>query len=873
VHARTFKEIRDAFIAFFEQKAHCHLPSSSLVPRKDPTVLLTTAGMLQFKPIFMGAEKPEHSRVVTVQKCFRTTDLDNVGRTARHHTFFQMLGNFSFGDYFKSEVIPWAWEFLTVNLEIPRERLWISVFETDDEAYRIWHEVVGVAAERIVRMGAEDNFWAAGPTGPCGPCSEIYVDLGVEAGNGNPDARLGEDDARFLEVWNLVFMEFNRDEAGQLTPLPAKNIDTGMGLERIASVLQGVRSNYDTDMIQPILQAVAKVAGRTYGDDAKTDVSLKLIADHLRASVFLIADGVVPSNEGRGYVLRRIIRRAFRHGRLIGISEHFLHRQVGTVVGLYGDFYTELVERESLVTETLLEEERRFGQTIDRGMALLDEALAGLSSGSQLDGNTAFELYDTYGFPLDLTLELAHERGIGVDEAGFEQLMVAQRDRARAAREKAGIAFSADAVATAVSRFSGYVGLQGVSEVVDVLDLGAGKTGIVLDETPFYAESGGQVGDTGHLFGVIGNEAEGSGEAVCDTQRRNQAIIHVMSGATGFQVGDRVVARVDGDRRAAIRRHHTATHLLHAALRQVLGTHVTQAGSLVQADGLRFDFTLARAMTDAEIAQVEALVNTEILKNMVVDTAVMDFATARDSGAMALFDEKYGDAVRVLSIGAFSKELCGGTHVASTGEIGLFKVLSESGIAAGVRRIEAVAGLAAYGWAVQTAQTLRVVGDRLKSSLPDIPERLEKLQENLRATEKQLSALQAQLAVARTAALVGAVEEVSGVRFLAAAQMDLTPDALRTAAYSLFEHLNDAVVLLVGVHGGKVSAVALVPDPLIARGVRAGDVLRRFMDEIGGRGSGKANFAQGGGGDATRIDVALKQLKTWLPGILQTVQT
>jgi alanyl-tRNA synthetase len=885
VKSLSFREIRQAYIDFFAARAHIHQASSSLVPRRDPTVLLTTAGMLQFKPIFMGAEKPTHTRITTVQKCFRTTDLDNVGRTARHHTFFQMLGNFSFGDYFKAEVIPWAWEFLTVNMGIPTSRLWVSIFRTDDEAFRIWHEVVGVPVDRIVRLDEADNFWAAGPTGPCGPCSEIYVDLGPEHGNGNPDARLGEDDDRFLEVWNLVFMEFNRDENGHLTPLPAKNIDTGMGLERIAAVMQGAANNFETDMLFPILEAIAQLAGTRYRHDASTDVSLKLMTDHLRAATFLIADGVVPSNEGRGYVLRRIIRRAYRHGRLLGISGSFLHTLVPLVVSVYGDFYSELVEKQAHIADTLAEEERRFGHTIDRGMALLEEALVGVSDKGPLAGDTAFELYDTYGFPLELTIELAGERGLTVDTAGFEAAMEQQRERARAAREKAGITFTADTELGVNSEFLGYTSTREKDTVVALVALGGGTEGIVLSRTPFYAESGGQVGDTGVLL-IGGDVAEDvsinnyqdhlshtlRALPVLDTQKRQGAIVHVLEAGHGLQVGDSVFALVDEDRRWHIRRHHTATHLLHAALRRVLGSHVAQAGSLVGPDVLRFDFSHPRAVSPEELAQIETLVNEEILKNTGVQTDVMSFDQARDSGAMALFDEKYGDSVRVLSIGNFSKELCGGTHVRATGDIGLFKITSESGIAAGVRRIEAVSGLAACQYVRGISQAVAAVGDRLKAAPAEIPERLERLQEALRASEKQVASLRGELAAEKAAGLMTRKQDVDGVALVAAEMPEMTGDQLRSAAQSLLGGLRSGVVLLAGASQGKVSAVATVSDDMTAR-ISAGELLKAFMQQFGGRGSGKANFAQGGGGDPSQLPSAVAATPCLLQSLLAQVHS
>ncbi|HEY9720580.1 MAG TPA: alanine--tRNA ligase [Oscillatoriaceae cyanobacterium] len=869
VKALTGKEIRQKYIEFFEAKGHKHLPSSSLIPHNDPTLLLTVAGMVQFKPIFMGAEPPKFTRVTTCQKCIRTGDLENVGRTARHHTFFQMLGNFSFGDYFKAEVIPWAWEFVTGVLGLPAERLWISIFETDDESFRIWQQA-GVPAERIVRLGEDDNFWAAGPTGPCGPCSEIYYDLGPEFGcSGNPNAKLGEDDTRFLEFWNLVFMEFNRDEAGVLTPLPKKNIDTGMGLERIAAIMQRVPNNFETDLLKPMLLRAAEIADVPYGKAPASDVSLKVITDHLRASAFMIADGIVPSNEGRGYVLRRIIRRAYRHGRLLGVQRPFLNTMVPLVVDLYGDFYPEIADRQKVITETLLAEEERFGATIDRGMALLDDALTHVGAHKELSGKVAFELHDTYGFPLDLTIELAGERGINVDLREFESEMEQQRERARSAREAAGIRFDAEVASSATSEFLGYEKIAEVDTVADVLDLGKGKKGVILNRTPFYAESGGQVGDTGVLVHVrgaeqaltFGNYADRVAAAdvvrVLDTQKRHGAIVHVVPADAAVQVGDRLYALVDEPRRSAIRRHHSATHLLHAALRDVLGTHVTQAGSLVGPDYLRFDFTLARAMTPEEIQRVEQLVNEKVLENLPVETAVMSFDEARGSGAMALFGEKYGDSVRVLTMGPFSKELCGGTHVSRTGDIGLVKVTGESGIAAGVRRIEAVAGMAAYKLVSEMAQAVAGLGDRLKAPVGELPERVDRLQDQLKGAEKQVKALQGQLAVAQSERLLAQAAEVDGVRYIAASVTDMAADAAREAVGALSRELGTGVVLLASVTGGKVSAVCAVSDDLTAT-LKAGDVLAAFMARIGGRGSGKANFAQGGGGNPEAVPAAVQ---------------
>ncbi|HEY9856514.1 MAG TPA: alanine--tRNA ligase, partial [Stenomitos sp.] len=769
----TGNEIRDKFIQFFKDKGHNHLPSSSLVPKNDPTVLLTTAGMLQFKPIFMGTEPaPNPPRVCTVQKCFRTTDLDNVGVTARHHTFFQMLGNFSFGDYFKAGAIAHAWEFLTVVLGLPKEKLWVSVFETDDEAIGIWRDQIGVPADRIVRMGEDSNFWAAGPTGPCGPCSEIYFDLGPERGNGKVDAILGEDDDRYLEVWNLVFMEFNRDEAGRLTPLPKKNIDTGMGLERITSVIQGVPSNYDTDLLMPIMEKAASLAGIRYGADAKKDVSLKLIADHVRGSVFLIGDGVVPSNEGRGYVLRRIMRRAVRHGKLIGIPQTFLH-ELGEVIIQHYAYYPELPAQREFILESLKAEEGRFNQTIDRGTQLLQNAFDTFGADNKVvPGETAFELYDTYGFPFELTVELAAEKGFSVDETGFHAAMEIQRERARAARGE--VTFQAVELQTKeATPFKGYTSTEETATVKEVFADKSGKTGVVLDHTPFYAESGGQVGDQGFL---------GTARVV-DTQKLGATIVHFLAAdATAPKVGDTVAAKVDLERRQDTMRHHTATHLLHAALKQVLGPQVNQAGSLVGPEELRFDFTFARPVTPEELTRVEDLVNAQVFENRPVAHLEMSLTEAQSTGAMALFGEKYGETVRVIDVPGFSKELCGGTHVTATGTIGTFKIVREEGIAAGIRRITAVAGKAALEYFRLQAEAVAQAGGLLKASAEELPERIEKLQEKIKASDNEIKELRTRLAVAQTESLMDHAQSLGAHQLIAAVVPNMGPEALKGAA-------------------------------------------------------------------------------------------
>ncbi len=847
-------EIRNQFIQFFKDKQHAHLPSSSLVPKKDPTVLLTTAGMLQFKPIFMGLEKPATSRAVTVQKCFRTTDLDNVGRTARHHTFFEMLGNFSFGDYFKTDVIPWAWEFLTGVLALPKDKLWVSVFTTDEEAATIWKEKVGVSADRIVYLGEDSNFWAAGPTGPCGPCSEIYIDLGVERGCGQADCAVGCDCDRFLEIWNLVFMEFNRDEEGRLTPLPAKNIDTGMGLERIASVIQGVPSNFETDLLKPLLDAAATMAGITYGKGGETDVSLKLIADHLRGTVFLIGDGVVPSNEGRGYVLRRIMRRAVRHGKLIGIDRPFLAELGAQVITQYGD-YPELPAQREFILQVMAEEERRFNQTIDRGQQLLSQAIATLSPSAAervIPGETAFELYDTYGFPLELTVELCREQGVRVDETGFHAAMEAQRERARSAREAAGVTFAATELSTkGATPFTGYERTEEEATVLEVFQDKSGRVGVILDSTPFYAESGGQVGDVGML---------GSAR-VADTQKQGDTIIHLLAeGETAPQVGAKVHAGVDEAHRLNTMRHHTATHLLHAALKQVLGPNVNQAGSLVGPTELRFDFTYPRPMTPEEVTRVEDLVNAQILANQSVAHLQMSMAEAQETGAMALFGEKYGDTVRVIDVPGFSKELCGGTHVRATGTIGLFKVLREEGIAAGIRRITAVSGLAALSLLRKQAEVLAETGQLLKAAPEELPERIERLQARVKAEEAEVAALRGRLAVSATESLLAKAQTVAGTQLIAELAPGLSAGELKSAVEHLRDKLKRGVVVLGSVEEGKVAVVAAASDDVVKDGANAGKLIQAVMAAIGGKGGGKPQMAQGGGGEPSKLQEAIAQV-------------
>lgn len=829
------------------------MPSSSLVPKKDPTVLLTTAGMLQFKPIFMGLEKRQVPRAVTVQKCCRTTDLDNVGRTARHQTFFEMLGNFSFGDYFKNEVIPWAWEFLTKEIGLPPERLYITVFRDDDEAEEIWLNKAGVAKDHIIRLNEDTNFWAAGPTGPCGPCSEILFDLGIE--HGCPEGCGPECDCgRYLEIWNLVFMQYNRDEQGNLTPLPNKNIDTGAGLERMASVLQGVPNNFETDLLFPIVKRVAERAQVTYGESSEQDVSLKIITDHARAVIFLIADGVTPSNEGRGYVLRRIIRRAIRHGKLLGIQGAFLVDLVDPIIEM-NSHYAELTQERNFIHQTIAEEERRFGQTIDRGVQLLNTAISTLGPEPVLPGETAFELYDTYGFPLELTIELASEKNVKVDLTGFEAEMTAQKERARQAREQAGISFAESIQSTQPTVFVGYETLSENAVVVETFTDRQGRPAVILDRTPFYAESGGQLGDRGTI----------AGEAVIDTQKRGDVFVHIMDADTSIpEKGSLVLAQVDSEWRNATKRHHTATHLLQAALQKVVGGQIKQAGSQVGPDELRFDFTYPRGLSEEELARVESLVNQEILKDRGVCTTEMGLEEAQATGAMALFGEKYGSKVRVVSVEDFSRELCGGTHVTQTGMIGAFKIIKEEGIAAGVRRITAVVGMPAIEQFRQAFELIGALTETFKAAPAEIPGRIEKLQETLKAQEQELKQLKQQVAVGKAEALLDQKMDVKGYGLIATVMTGLDADSLKAGAEHLRDRLKSGAVILGGCQEGKVSVIAALSDDLVKAGGHAGKLIGQIMALVGGRGGGKPQLAQGGGGNPDGLEEALQKAAEFL---------
>ena len=857
-------ELRNAFLEYFKGHGHAVVPSSSLVPGNDPTLLFTNAGMVQFKDVFLGKDKRPYSRAASSQRCVRAggkhNDLENVGYTARHHTFFEMLGNFSFGDYFKHEAIRYAWEFVTVTLGIPAERLWVTVYEEDDGAAEIWLKEIGVDPGRFTRMGQKSNFWAMGDTGPCGPCTEIFYDHGPGI-EGGPPGSPNEDGDRYVEIWNLVFMQYDRSADGKLTPLPKPSVDTGMGLERVAAVMQGVHSNYDIDLFRELIAAAAQHTGAT--DLAAS--SLRVIADHIRASAFLIADGVLPSNEGRGYVLRRVIRRAIRHGFMLGQREPFFHKLVATLEAVMGEAYPELAAQRAHIERVLEQEEQRFAETLAQGMALLDGAIGKLS-GTQIPGETVFRLYDTFGFPVDLTSDIARERGLTIDEAGFEAAMEEQRARARAA-SKFGVDLRADLLVEGQTEFKGYDNEQARGRIVELIrgkqrvdELGAGEEGqVVLDATPFYAESGGQVGDRGVL--VAGNARF----VVSDTQKLGKVHLHVgRLDAGSLKVGDAVTAEVDHELRQATRLNHSATHLLHAALRKVLGTHVTQKGSLVAPDRLRFDFSHYSAVTADELREIERLVNAEVRANAAAETRLMNFDDAVAAGAMALFGEKYDAEVRVLRIGDFSTELCGGTHVGRAGDIGLFKILSEGGVAAGVRRIEAVTGENAFNHVIETEHRLRDVAGLVRGSRDDVEDKVRSLIERSRKLEKEIAQLKDKLASGRGRDLASDAVEIAGIKVVATSVEGADAAALRTAVDQLKSQLGSAVIVLGSAAAdGKVTLIAGVTADATSR-VKAGDVVNFVAQQVGGRGGGRADMAQAGGTDAAALPGALQSVTDWI---------
>ncbi|HMK85874.1 MAG TPA: alanine--tRNA ligase [Steroidobacteraceae bacterium] len=857
----TSSEIRASFLEFFRKNGHAVVPSSSLVPGNDPTLLFTNAGMVQFKDVFLGKESREYSRAASAQRCVRAggkhNDLENVGYTARHHTFFEMLGNFSFGDYFKREAIHFAWNFVTGTLGIPKDRLWVSVFTEDEEAARIWTEEIGMGPTRCARMGEQSNFWSMGETGPCGPCTEIFYDHGPEVAGGPPGSA-EQDGDRYVEIWNLVFMQYDRSAEGLLVPLPKPSVDTGMGLERIAAVMQGVHSNYDIDLFRALIRAAAELTGTK--DLASS--SLRVIADHIRASTFLIVDGVVPSNEGRGYVLRRIIRRAIRHGYKLGQTQPFFHKLVPTLVREMGSYYGELASGEARAVQLLAQEESRFAETLATGMALLDAETAKLKS-KVIPGKTVFRLYDTYGFPVDLTADVARERGLTIDSEGFEAEMAVQRDRGRAA-SKFTVDLRDSVRLSGRSEFCGYDRLEGRGRVsalifdgavVDVLR--SGQEGhVVLDQTPFYAESGGQVGDTGLLIGANARFM------VRDTKKIGSSIAHIGLMETGeLRSGDEVEAQVDGARRTAIALNHSATHLLHAALREVLGKHVQQKGSLVAPERLRFDFSHNQALTAEELRRVEERVNAVIRRNEPAQIRVMALDDAVAAGAMSLFGEKYESDVRVLSFGDFSMELCGGTHVERTGDIGFFKILTETGVAAGVRRLEAVTGQTAHEWVLDLDRVMRDIAGMMRGSREDVDEKVRELVERSKRLEKEVQQLKARLASGQGEDVSAQARAVGGVKVLAARIEGADAKALRDSVDRLKQKLGSSVIVLATVEDGKVVLVAGVSKDLVAR-LKAGEIAGAVAAQVGGRGGGRADFAQAGGTQPENLGAALASVES-----------
>ncbi len=869
-------EIRQQFLDFFASKGHQIVSSSSLVPHEDPTLLFTNAGMNQFKDVFLGFDKRPYSRATTSQKCVRAggkhNDLENVGYTARHHTFFEMLGNFSFGDYFKRDAIAYAWELLTEVYKLPKDKLTITVYAEDDEAYDIWTKEIGVPAERVIRIGdnkgaryASDNFWMMGDTGPCGPCTEIFYDHGPQHWGGPPGSP-EEDGDRFIEIWNNVFMQFNRDEAGVMHPLPKPSVDTGMGLERVSAVLQGVHANYEIDLFQALLKAAA----RETSDADMDSPSLKVLADHIRACAFLLADGVIPGNEGRGYVLRRIIRRAIRHGYKLGARAAFFHRMVPDLVAEMGAAYPELVANQARVTATLKQEEDRFFATIEHGMAIVEAELAALKTAGNkvFNGDTAFKLHDTYGFPLDLTQDICREQDITVDAAAFDAAMSRQKEQARAAG-KFKMAANLDYDGPA-STFHGYDGLESAGQIlalykdgIAVKQLNEGDLGVVvLDNTPFYAESGGQVGDRGELKGG------GGIFAVEDTLKIQAAVFghHGVVKTGQLLVGQTVAARVDAASRAATARNHSVTHLMHKALREVLGEHVQQKGSQVDPDKTRFDFAHSAAMSAEEIREVEEIVNNEILANAATDSRVMGIEDAQKSGAMMLFGEKYGDEVRVVGIGS-SKELCGGTHVSRTGDIGLFKILGESGVAAGVRRVEAVTGHNALRYVQQQEGQVQGVSALLKTQPDEVAERIVGLIDNVRSLEKELARLKSKLAASQGDDLLNQAADVNGAKVLAVVLEGADVTALRETMDKLKDKLKSAAIVLASVADGKVTLIAGVTADLTGK-VKAGELVNLVAQQVGGKGGGRPDMAQAGGTQPENLPVALASVKSWVEGKL-----
>ncbi len=858
------KQIRQKFLDYFQSKGHEVVASSSLVPANDPTLLFTNAGMVQFKDLFLGAEKRAYTRATSSQRCVRAggkhNDLENVGYTARHHTFFEMLGNFSFGDYFKRDAIQYAWEFLTVELGLPKEKLWVTVFRDDDEAADIWVNEVGVPAERVTRLGEKSNFWQMGDTGPCGPCTEIFYDHGEEVAGGPPGSP-DEDGDRYIEIWNLVFMQFDRQTDGALIPLPKPSVDTGMGLERLAAVLQHVHSNYEIDLFQNLLTAAAAITGV----QDTTNTSLRVIVDHIRSCAFLVLDGVTPSNEGRGYVLRRIIRRAVRHGYQLGVKESFFYRLVSALVAEMGDAYPALAKEQARVEKVLRDEEQQFARTLENGMQILTQAIAGLS-GSVLAGETVFRLYDTYGFPVDLTADVAREHNLTLDMDGFEKAMEVQRQQARAASQFNAVEKLAIESSTGTT-FVGYDHLQHDGKVLAIYQngqsvndlIGTTDAVVLLDVSPFYGESGGQAGDRGVLEVRQGNHTVSRFE-VTDTLKQGDHVLHKGRLLQGkLSVGESLSAEVDATSRQATMLNHSATHLLHAALRKVLGDHVTQKGSLVTADRLRFDFSHQAPLTTAEVQMIEQLVNAEILRNSSVQKEVMSIDQAMAKGAMALFGEKYGDQVRVVTMGDFSTELCGGTHVTRTGDIGLFKLVTETGIAAGIRRIEAVTGLGALQYVAREESVLRSVCELLKTGEETLVDRVQQLLTQQKTLEKTLDQLKAKMASAAGSDIAAEAVEVAGIKLLVKQLEGFNSKTLRDLVDQLKNKLGSAVVVLAAVEEGKVALVAGVTQDLTAR-YKAGDIVNHVARQVGGKGGGRADMAMAGGTEPAGLEAALQSV-------------
>ncbi len=869
----TSSELREKFLTFFKEKDHRIVKSSSLLPHDDPTLLFTNAGMVQFKRTFLGEEKRDYVRATTSQKCVRAggkhNDLENVGRTGRHHTFFEMLGNFSFGDYFKEKAIEFAWDLLINGYGLPAEKLWISVFKEDDEAYQIWHKDIGVSEDRIVRLGEKDNFWSMGDTGPCGPCSEILIDQGESFSCGKPDCKVGCDCDRYLELWNLVFMQFNRDESGEMKPLPRPSIDTGMGLERIAAVTQGGATNYDTDLFHPIIRAVEELSGQAYGSAKASDISIKVVADHSRAAAFLIGDGILPSNEGRGYVLRRILRRAIRHGRSLGMTRPFLHKTSHAVMQVMSDAYPELPDASTYIQKVIINEEERFIGTLDHGLKVLDEALQELKArgGTQVPGDLIFKLYDTYGFPADIVQDVVRDDGITLDTEGFQAAMEHQRARSRLSWKGTG-QWDTEAYKTLSGQgvkigFKGYEALQSDSEVLLLLKNGNEVTGVdegdivelVAAATPFYGEAGGQAGDQGIITGENGKI-----EVLETLKDPTGIIIHkgrVVSGS--IKKGETVTLSVDEEKRTATALNHTATHILHTVLKRVLGDHVKQAGSLVAPDRFRFDFTHFSALDEETILKIETLVNGEIRRNTPITVNEMDAEAAQKTGAIALFEEKYGDRVRVVSIGDFSKELCGGTHTKRTGDIGIFKILSEASVAAGIRRIEAITGKAALGYVLETTTTLNNLARTLKARPEDLKDRIDKLITQQKTLEKEIEALKARELSQESDRFAEALKTVNGIQVLAKVVAAETPSALRDLADRAKDRIKSGIIVLGSAVDSKALLVAVVTKDHLNR-YHAGKIIKKIAPIIGGGGGGRPDMAQAGGSKPEQLSDAMDKV-------------